>query len=357
MCDLICRLTQSLWQYIEDREVEMQHGMSRFNTRRYRDLSEYHEYWRRLIRNVAQAQAGNILSPGWAFSTYSGIGTYETYLASDTRMRSLYEDGMGGVSLVINQAVEKIRDTVQPEALARPLGGVMVYGYGKLKREKRWLDKLLQNGLLNKRSRIYLLDCSILYQQIYARSLFNPLMEKFSNNSIRTEIINIFDEPAQTEATLKAIREDLNPYRPAIHFLLGNTVSNVTPLMLQRLITTCVRPRDFVVVEYSQYDEDFFKKPQPDYTSIMARRAAAELFSVSEDNIQTVDKVEDQWRYLEIKVNIGAAHLTFNSMLRRNFVVDEMTQLRNAHQYSLVCSEETVNGVHVAVFRCSALVP
>jgi hypothetical protein len=288
-----------------------EYGLARFVR-----LEDYFGYWRDEIK--AASRAGRIMSNGWAFSTLSGIASYEKHIRT-TEFRSIYFNKTQEVIEAVS-AIMKNRP--------RKIGGFMIYGYGNLLRESYFIERAIDRGLVSRDVKIVLLDCSFFYR-IYALSSLNPLLEvrEVEPRMIKAELIDYLDD-TKAPGLLKEWRKRLNTSAPTVHLLLGNTFCNSESEPLITALNAATLPRDYVVAEYANYPSDhFLADPPADYVSEMAKMAASEIFSCPPDDVSAENfKLSDTSIATKITIldKSKGNSLSFQSMLRRRFHPSEI---------------------------------
>lgn len=302
--------------------------LTRFGKLETVKIELYFNFWR---SQILKAISNNkLLSNGWAFSTLSGLASYETYIHTDKDIRSLYFNRSGEIGITIDAIADNLK--------MGSIGGVIFYGYGNLMRESYFIEYLLNSRLLTKQ-RIYLIDCS-LYYHIFAKSSINPLRSLVKNRQLKLLLLDYLDDPTVRD-TLIYIRNDLNPTRSVLHLFLGNTFCNVDSNSLKNLLDTMVRPGDFVIGEYAIYPKGYFADSLPDYASEMARIATAELFAISPESVNTTNITHgDKSKLTEIrfKTQDDKEARMFRSMLRREFNYTELIR----GKYELITSKSVL---------------
>jgi hypothetical protein len=289
-------------------------------------LEDYFGYWREEIK--AASSASRIMSNGWAFSTLSGIASYETHIRA-TEYRSIYFNKTEEVFRSVSALKKKIN---------RKIGGFMIYGYGNLIRESCFIERAIQNNIVSGRVAIALFDCSIFYR-IYALSSLNPLREirELKPGMIKAELLDFLDD-SKAPGLLKKWRNRLNPTAPTVHLFLGNTFCNSESENLRTALKAATLPGDYVVAEYAIYPpEHFMRDPPVDYVSEMAKMAASEIFSCPPDDIAADNiKLRDSAVATLIKVPDKSAgnSINFQSMLRRRFQPSEITDGLYSREHS-----------------------
>jgi len=311
-------------------ENDSTNDLRRFGEAETVKLDRYYNYWRSRIQHAASTN--QILSNGWAFSTLSGLSSFEAYIRTKNDLRSFYFNRVGEIGLTLDAIAEQLgRHTI---------GGVMLYGYGNLFRESYFIERAITSKLFDTQ-RIYLIDCSLFYH-IFAKSSINPLRNLLKPRQIKTILLDFLEDPASQKVLVFA-RDDLNPTRPVLHFFLGNTFCNTESTMLESALNTVVRPGDFVVGEYYVYPTDYFTNMSEKHVSEMARSATIELFSVPPDSVNATDVINGtnskvtEVTFTERNTN---HKMTFRSMLRREFKHTELTD----GDYKLVSSEVMLDG-------------
>lgn len=306
-----------------------QEGIAKLGRANLVELENYYEIWRKLIK--ATAQNGRLLSNGWAFSTLSGIASYESHIRA-TEFRSIYFNKTNEIAA----SVAAIENSLQ----GRRVGGLMIYGYGNVFREAHFVERARQRNLVSSQS-MYLIDCSIFYH-VFATSSLNPLREHTRPSKIRAELFDYLDS-IEAPQVLKEWRSDLNVMKPTVHLFLGNTFCNAESDVLLTALNAATVPGDYVVAEYANYPTNYFQAAAADYVSEMARLAAGEVFS-SPLNAVTATNITLSNTAMATNITISnlAAQppLTFRSMLRRKFDPTEVTN----GPYELVSRQPSLSG-------------
>lgn len=296
-------------------------------------LRMHYDMWKQRIRTASQHNT--VLSNGWAFSTMSGLASFEAFVRSDEQIRHIYFDTSGEIERTLDAI-----STVLPRH-NRKFSGAMIYGYGNLLREAYVIEQAKTDQLLG-HERIYMIDCSLFYH-LFAESPINPLRRTMPAKQLRPILLDLFEGDVRHDK-LVYIRDDLiNQSRPVLHLFLGNTFCNVDSEAIYRILNITVRPGDFVVAEYANYTPEFFASDSSDYVNQLATRAAAELFAVAEDAVETSTVyISGNAKALSIKVadSDTGATLTYQSMLRRKFQPSELTD----KDFMSLSSHHVLNG-------------
>lgn len=303
-------------------------GLQKWGEANALKLENYYSFWRSRIQSAARDN--RMLSNGWAFSTLSGLSSFESHIRA-TDIRSIYFNKAREIGDTLDAVLEQLG--------SRKLGGVILYGYGNLFREAYFVEQAIACKLMTSQS-VYLIDCSLFYH-VFAKSSLNPLRMLLKGRQIKPLLLDYVDD-ASARSTCIYVRDDLNPTRPVLHLFLGNTFCNVERTALQSTMHTFVRAGDFVVGEYAQYPEEFFSNNAVDYVSEMAKHAAAELFSVSPETV-TAENITLANYAKATRIGLTPENerfLTFHSMLRRRFLDSELTD----GAYELVSSHPSLNG-------------
>lgn len=208
-------------------------------------LRSYYDIWRKNIRDVART--GVVLSNGWAFSTLSGLASYEAFISSDKDISLLYDNRSG--------EIESTNDAVK-DKVGTALSGAIIYGYGNLVREAQYIEQALAVRNMTKHGRVYLIDCSIFYY-LFALSSINPL-RRFLKESRISAVLDDYIGNGHSDNRLSDFRNHLGATSSVFHIFLGNTFCNVEPGVLKALLGKAVLPGDVIIAEYAQYNDDFF---------------------------------------------------------------------------------------------------
>lgn len=303
-------------------------NLKKFENAKNVRIDNYYNYWRSRI--LAAINNGDILSNGWAFSTLSGLASFETYIHTDQEVRSLYFNRSGEIGNTIDAIADKLNN--------HSLGGVILYGYGNLYRECYFIEYLKTSNLL-KGQRIYLIDCS-LYYHIFAKSPINPLRSLVESRQIKPVLLDYLDD-STSQNNLRYVRDDLNPTRPVLHIFLGNTFCNSSADSIKSTLDAGVRVGDFVIGEYALYTKEYFEDNSDDYVSEMAKIATAELFATSPSIVTTTNISHgDSSKMTEVKFRTSEneTEYVFKSMLRRKFSNTELT----SGKYELIASKSVL---------------
>lgn len=306
-------------------------GIAKLGRANFVELEKYYEIWRKQIE--ATANDGGILSNGWAFSTLSGIASYESHIRA-TEFRSIYFNKTAEIAAAVAAIEKDLLDR------SRSIGGLMIYGYGNVFREAHFVERARQRKLISSQS-MYLIDCSIFYH-VFATSSLNPLREHTGPSKIRAELFNYLDS-IEAPKVLKEWRSDLNVMKSTVHLFLGNTFCNAESDVLLTALNAATVPGDYVVAEYANYLPGHFQAPTADYVSEMARLAAREVFSRQLNTVTAVNiMLNDTAMATTITISGLAANpsLTFRSMLRRKFDPTEVTN----GPYELVSRQLPLDG-------------
>jgi hypothetical protein len=299
-------------------------------------LERYYRLWR---TKIEQAASDHIVSNGWAFSTLSGVSSFESHIRA-TEFKDIY----------VNKTVEIVNtlEAIEEKLGGRRLGGIILYGYGNLYRENYFVECAKDAGILSSQN-VYLIDCSLFYH-IFAESSLNPLRKNLKDRQIKTRLLDYLENP-DAQDDLKYIRDDLNPTRPTLHLFLGNTFCNTAAEMLNNAFNMTVRPDDFIVGEYANYPEEFFGDTSDDYVSKMAKSAAAELYSLPSDQVLSENvNIDSDCKATSITLvhPRTKVDISFQSMLRRQFNQRELTD----GLYQLIQSERPLEGkLYLDTFR------
>jgi hypothetical protein len=279
---------------------------------RFSPLSKYYEYWRERIRELGPG--GGAMSNGWAYATWSGLASYEEYITADPNIRRVYQDR--AVSL-----------EAAAEAVGQRLGGVILYGYGNLRRESQLIQCLTAEDITGvKKCRIYMLDASVFYH-LLANSSANPMLRYVGRKSLHPVLIDFESTHRSVGRALKWIRNDLcEALRPVLHVFLGNTFGNLEAAVVSRILDTYTHPGDLILAEYVKYPQGSLQDLGDDYVISMTNRACAELFSVSPEQVEAAHVGHGTGKCVRIVCteSDGGSHIEFLSMLRRQFVPREL---------------------------------
>lgn len=284
--------------------------------RRNFSASSYYDRWRESIESLAEA--GRMIPNGWAFSTLSGVATYEQYVKTGP-ISILYTGQSAGLDDIVSQLAENF-------GRRRVLGGIIFYGHGNMIREVQIVEKLKNcEQLWDRQSSVVLLDCSLPYH-LYANSDFNPILRLMKRPKVRAVLVDY--EAKANESYIRWLREGLNAMKPALHVFLGNTFCNLEKDVLRTVLERCF-PGDFIIAEYVEYDGEKLDKENDDYVCLMAKRAAAELFRLDESKINATNYRNEEFptfrQETKIELKYNSRPLIMRSMLRRRYQSSETT--------------------------------
>ena len=313
-----------LFSYVKE-ETELQ---NEYRTSKAFDISEYRQYWKGKIREKASRE--QILSNGWAFGTLEGLSTFESSVKKRD-ISLIYEAEQESIS----RTVDSIRDRIEQK-----VSGVIVYGHGNIKRESKFVKVAKDENLLVKSAKVFLLDASIFYH-IYAQSKLNPMRNTIAPKRLKCELVDYVN--TESKPVLKYLRNSLGIAQPVIHLFLGNTFANLPEYDIKNLLDKIVRERDVVICEYKHYNDEFFDDDASDHISKMAKKSAAELFSVPEACVSVDNECpEDDVKYTSVDVECPREeiNISFTSMLRRKFRRSELT----SGLYEHMTSNTVLNG-------------
>lgn len=309
---------------------EPDHALKRYSINDFKktwspqDLRAYRQYWKKFLSSGAELVYPN----GWAFSTFSGFAHYENRVVSEPFYKEYYT-AMPNEWITVANA---IRDACSS---GRDLGGAIVYGHGNLIQEGYILSKLMNMGM--GRFNWHLLDCSLPYH-LMAASPFNALLlnaQSLKKTQIHSYLVDFFkcgvNGNLESADTLRYIRERVGVTKSALHFHIGNTVCNTLDDQFARvlpgseassarregILCDWVASEDIFVIEYLNYSDP---TAHSDPIEVMARRAASEIFEVSESKVVTKwTKLNHLGQTPHSVLKIDVDGITFMSMLRRNF--------------------------------------
>lgn len=332
---------------------EPNHSLRRFSDGRDRTGSatlgfeDYRRYWRELLSGGSE----KIYPNGWAFSTFAGTAHYEHRVTSDSWLKQYYASMPGGWGETATRILQAAKD------VDRKVGGVIVYGHGNLEQESH-----IALSLFAKEPRIaswpwYLLDCSLPYH-LYACSSYSRLSNKVSKinrQSIKPVLIDFMSKDIagnlDSGAALTWIRERFGAYNTVVHFHIGNTVCNTLSEQMDRVVprgsqsnsSRWFKQHDILVIEYMQY---LVPDKKSDAIEEMARRSAAEIFEVAEQDIliEWVAHPDLTDAHSVLKITAGSA--SFYSMLRRNFDIAAYTAI----DYTLIGNVKLVDNQAGALY-------
>lgn len=279
-------------------------------------IERYYDLWRKKIKQASNQN--RILSNGWAFSSLSGLSSFENYIRTNENFRSMYFNQAGEIKVTLDKVKEGLS--------WKKFGGVMLYGYGNLFRERYFIEQAILSKLISKNDRICLIDCSI-YYHIFANSALNPLRPVVNPKKMKTLLVDYLEEPNSIEQLVYE-RNDIHGIFPVLHLFLGNTFGNSEAKLLKETLDKLVKPGDVIIGEYANYPKEYFSNEEDDYVSDMARMAASELYSSPVDNIETKNvSINGDCKYTEIKFKDtdSKESVCYKSMLRRNFNQSEFT--------------------------------
>jgi hypothetical protein len=284
-------------------------------------------YYGLVSETLRQANnSSSVLSNGWAFCSRTGVAIFEDYISSDNTLRDFYLDRKKSLP----QAASRIKEHLGSKT---KLGGVMIYGYGNLIRESQLVDCLkTENVLSSGHGTIYLLDCSLFYH-IMAESKINPMLRHLKRKWIKTRLIDFVVTDDNVKRIIKDWRADIYLMRPTLHVFFGNTFCNLETKDLQRIVSEYILPGDYVLAEYANYPDNFFRELSNDhstnkYLTNMARVAAAEIFSINKGDVTlTHQKYSEYGKCVEVRIRANNETITFKSLLRRKYNSTEVGSL------------------------------
>lgn len=301
-------------------------------------IERYYDIWKGKIES--SSKSNRILSNGWAFASLSGVSSFEHFVRTNPDFHKMYFNQAGEIKTTLEKIGEKMSWS--------KFGGVMIYGYGNLLRERYFIEQAILSGLIAKSCPIRLIDCSI-YYHILANSPLNQLLPLIRRKRIKAVLADFIEDSDSIE-TLIFERDDLHGIKPILHLFLGNTFGNSEERVIRSLVQKLLKPGDVVICEYAAYTEDYLNSQANDYVSEMARMAASELYSLPVTSVEVKNTTQEaQLKYCEIRIHRSSQEspIEFKSMLRRNF--KNMELLNGA--FSVISSNKIVeNSVFLDAF-------
>lgn len=277
----------------------------------YITIESYRKYWADYLLKKADISLNNttVLSNKWAFSTFAGSLLYEKQIKGNNSY--FKEDKLvTGIGELLFNSDKCIKN-------------FMIYGFGGLSRESLYIKNYLQRQSHKVPLSILLFDCSPYY---YSLTKHWDTKIKISLKDEKIEQLNSYLIDFEDYAgDIAKIREDKKMNSPALHIFLGNIGGNLTATQFKDILEKLTNVGDYILLEYAEYNSQFFNDIKPDdYVVNIAKSSLEELL----DNIVDLSinyKTTKNEKFLEISGKTSERSFKFKSMLRRNFVITDIT--------------------------------